>query len=369
MVADTGEIRKIIHVDMDAFFASVEQRDNPELRGKPVAVGGSSKRGVVAAASYEARAFGVRSAMPSVTALRQCPDLIFVKPRFEAYKAVSRHIREIFARHTDVIQPLSLDEAYLDVTYDKQGIGSAVKIAKAIRAAIREETGLTASAGVSYNKFIAKLASDQNKPDGMCVILPEQGPEFVASLPVRRFHGVGPRTAEKMAKLGVHTGADLAQKDEIWLSQHFGSWGAYLFHAARGIDNRPVNANAVRKSIGAESTYFEDKRSEQELREALDDIVEILWDRIDRNQAQGKTLVLKARYSDFRTVTRSRTVGHILSDRSAIATLGHALLDQILPVEMGVRLLGLTLSGLVDQNDIAAEPTMQGQFTFDHVEK
>ena len=369
MVTDPAEIRKIIHVDMDAFYASVEQRDNPELRGKPVAVGGSSKRGVVAAASYEARAFGVRSAMPSVTALRQCPDLIFVKPRFEAYKAVSRHIREIFARHTDVIQPLSLDEAYLDVTHDKQGIGSAVKIAKAIRAAIREETGLTASAGVSYNKFIAKLASDQNKPDGICVILPEQGPEFVASLPVRRFHGVGPRTAEKMAKLGVHTGADLAQKDEIWLSQHFGSWGAYLFHAARGIDNRPVNANAVRKSIGAESTYFEDKRSEDELREALDDIVEIVWDRIDRNQAQGKTLVLKARYSDFRTVTRSRTVGHILSDRSAIATLGHALLDQILPVEMGVRLLGLTLSGLVDQNDIAAEPTMQGQFTFDHVEK
>jgi DNA polymerase-4 len=369
MVTGSAEIRKIIHVDMDAFYASVEQRDNPELRGKPVAVGGSSKRGVVAAASYEARAFGVRSAMPSVTALRQCPDLIFVKPRFEAYKAVSRHIREIFARHTDVIQPLSLDEAYLDVTHDKQGIGSAVKIAKAIRAAIREETGLTASAGVSYNKFIAKLASDQNKPDGICVILPEQGPEFVASLPVRRFHGVGPRTAEKMAKLGVHTGADLAQKDEIWLSQHFGSWGAYLFHAARGIDNRPVNANAVRKSIGAESTYFEDKRSEDELREALDDIVEIVWDRIDRNQAQGKTLVLKARYSDFRTVTRSRTVGHILSDRSAIATLGHALLDQILPVEMGVRLLGLTLSGLVDQNDIAAEPTMQGQFTFDHVEK
>ena len=219
------------------------------------------------------------------------------------------------------------------------------------------------------SSFEAPDSSNQNKPDGMCVILPEQGPEFVASLPVRRFHGVGPRTAEKMAKLGVHTGADLAQKDEIWLSQHFGSWGAYLFHAARGIDNRPVNANAVRKSIGAESTYFEDKRSEEELREALDDIVEIVWDRIDRNQAQGKTLVLKARYSDFRTVTRSRTVGHILSDRSAIAALGHALLDQILPVEMGVRLLGLTLSGLVYHSEIATATAMQGQFTFDHVEK
>jgi len=365
MEEDIALIRKIIHVDMDAFYASVEQRDNPDLRGKPVAVGGSSKRGVVAAASYEARAFGVRSAMPSVTAQRQCPDLIFVKPRFEAYKAVSRQIREIFARHTDLIQPLSLDEAYLDVTHDKQGIGSAVKIAKAIRAAIRDETGLTASAGVSYNKFIAKLASDQNKPDGMCVILPDQGPEFVASLPVRRFHGVGPRTAEKMAKLGVNSGADLALKDEPWLVQHFGSWGGYLFWAARGIDNRPVNANAVRKSIGAESTYFDDKRSEPELRDALEEIVDIVWERIDRYQAEGRTLVLKARYSDFRTITRSRTIGQALSDRAAIAQVGHALLDQILPVEMGVRLLGLTLSGLIDHNEITQGATPQGQFTFD----
>lgn len=358
-------IRKIIHVDMDAFYASVEQRDNPDLRGKPLAVGGSSKRGVVAAASYEARAFGVRSAMPSVTAQRQCPDLIFVKPRFEAYKAVSRQIREIFARYTDIIQPLSLDEAYLDVTSDKQGIGSAVKIAKAIRAAIREESGLTASAGVSYNKFIAKLASDQNKPDGICVILPEQGPDFVASLPVRRFHGVGPRTAEKMAKLGVHTGADLAQKDEAWLAEHFGSWGSYLYQAARGIDHRPVNANAVRKSVGAESTYFDDKRSEAELRDALDEIIDIVWDRIDRHQAMGRTLVLKARYSDFRTITRSRTVANVLVDRAAVAQLGHALLDQILPVEMGVRLLGLTLSGLVDENDAKQDDRPQGHFTFD----
>ncbi len=368
MDSDPSVIRKIIHVDMDAFYASVEQRDNADLRGKPVAVGGSSKRGVVAAASYEARAFGVRSAMPSVTAQRQCPDLIFVKPRFEAYKAVSRQIRDIFARHTNIIQPLSLDEAYLDVTHDKQGIGSAVKIAKAIRAVILQETGLTASAGVSYNKFIAKLASDQNKPDGLCVILPEQGPDFVASLPVRRFHGVGPRTAEKMAKLGVHTGADLAQRDEAWLAEHFGTWGGYLFQAARGIDHRPVNANAVRKSIGAESTYFDDKRSEAELRDALDEIVDIVWDRIERHQAQGKTLVLKARYSDFRTITRSRTVANILADRTAVAQLGHALLDQILPVEMGVRLLGLTLSGLVDQNDTEQHDRPQGHFTFDWIE-
>jgi DNA polymerase-4 len=365
MEGDSALVRKIIHVDMDAFYASVEQRDNPDLRGKPVAVGGSSKRGVVAAASYEARAFGVRSAMPSVTAQRQCPDLIFVKPRFEAYKAVSRQIRDIFTRYTDLIQPLSLDEAYLDVTHDKQGIGSAVKIAKAIRAAIRQETGLTASAGVSYNKFIAKLASDQNKPDGMCVILPDQGPEFVASLPVRRFHGVGPRTAEKMAKLGVNTGADLAFKDEAWLAQHFGSWGGYLFWAARGIDHRPVIANAVRKSIGAESTYFDDKRSAAELHDALEEIINVVWDRIERSQAQGRTLVLKARFSDFRTITRSRTVGQALTDRAAIAQLGHSLLEQILPVEMGVRLLGLTLSGLVDLNEIAHGAEPQGQFTFD----
>jgi DNA polymerase-4 len=303
--------------------------------------------------------------MPSVTAQRQCPDLIFVKPRFEAYKAVSRQIRDIFTRYTDLIQPLSLDEAYLDVTHDKQGIGSAVKIAKAIRAAIRQETGLTASAGVSYNKFIAKLASDQNKPDGMCVILPDQGPEFVASLPVRRFHGVGPRTAEKMAKLGVNTGADLAFKDEAWLAQHFGSWGGYLFWAARGIDHRPVIANAVRKSIGAESTYFDDKRSAAELHDALEEIINVVWDRIERSQAQGRTLVLKARFSDFRTITRSRTVGQALTDRAAIAQLGHALLEQILPVEMGVRLLGLTLSGLVDLNEIAHGAEPQGQFTFD----
>lgn len=368
MVSDSPPTRKIIHVDMDAFYASVEQRDNPDLRGKPVAVGGSSKRGVVAAASYEARAFGVRSAMPSITAQRQCPDLIFVKPRFEAYKIVSRQIREIFARHTDIIQPLSLDEAYLDVTQDKTGLGSAVKVAKAIRAAIRAETGLTASAGVSYNKFIAKLASDQNKPDGLCVILPEKGADFVAGLPVRRFHGVGPRTAEKMAKLGVHTGADLAQKDETWLAHHFGSWGSYLFNAARGIDDRPVNANSIRKSLGGETTYFDDKKSEAELRDALEGIIELVWDRIERYQARGKTLVLKARYSDFRTVTRSRTVGHIIAERTEFAQLSHSLLDQILPAEMGIRLLGLTLSGLVGEDGLQDIATTQSSFAFDAIE-
>jgi DNA polymerase IV len=372
-MANDDPVRKIIHVDMDAFFASVEQRDFPELRGKPVAVGGSSKRGVVAAASYEARVFGVRSAMPSSTAQRQCPDLIFVKPRFEAYRAVSRQIREIFARHTDLIEPLSLDEAYLDVSEDKQGIGSAVKIAKAIRAAIKQETGLTASAGVSYNKFIAKLASDQNKPDGLCVILPERGAEFVAGLPMRRFHGVGPRTAEKMAALGIETGADLAARSEEWLAKHFGSFAGYLFKAARGIDDRRVNPSRERKSLGAELTYFEDKRSDEALRAALDEIIEILSERIGRYQTRGKTLVLKARYSDFQTITRSRSPGYVVTGREEVAALAHELLDQLLPAKMAIRLLGLTLSNLLDDESPdsahkALIASTQSEFAFNAIE-
>jgi DNA polymerase IV len=370
-----GPIRKIIHVDMDAFYASVEQRDNPDLRGKPVAVGGSSKRGVVAAASYEARAFGVRSAMPSITAQRNCPDLIFVKPRFEVYREVSRQIRAIFAQHTDLIEPLSLDEAYLDVTIDKQDIGSAVKIAKQIRADIKAETGLTASAGVSYNKFIAKLASDQNKPDGLCIILPDQGADFVAKLPVRRFHGVGPRSAEKMAQLGIETGADLAAHSEEWLCQHFGSFGHYLFKAAKGIDDRAVNPSRERKSLGGELTYFDDKRSDEDLRAALDEIIEIVWERIERYQTRGKTIVLKARYSDFRTITRSRSPGHVIADKVQFAALGHQLLDSLLPAEMGVRLLGLTLTGIVNddtasQSDVSARRPIaqQEEFSFGDIE-
>ena len=225
-------VRKIIHIDMDAFFASVEQRDNPQLRGKPVAVGGSAQRGVVAAASYEARKFGVRSAMPSVTAARRCPGLVFVPPRFDVYRAVSQQIRQIFALHSDLVEPLSLDEAYLDVTRDKQRIGSATRIAQLIRAAIRDRTGLTASAGVSYNKFLAKVASDQNKPDGICVIRPHQGADFVASLPVRRFYGVGPKTAERMGRLGIEAGADLRDRDMDFLREHFGKSADYLYLAA-----------------------------------------------------------------------------------------------------------------------------------------
>src|SRR5580693_2759078 len=252
---ETGGSRKIVHIDMDAFYASVEQRDNPELRGKPVAVGGSRERGVVAAASYEARKFGVRSAMPSITAKRQCPDLIFVKPRFDAYKAVSLQIREIFAEHTHLIEPLSLDEAYLDVTENLQGIPTATEIAEQIRAKIRAETQLTASAGVSYNKFLAKLASDHRKPDGLFVITPKMGPAFVENLPVGRFHGVGPATTAKMKRLGIETGLDLRAQTMSFLQQHFGKSGPYFYWIARRIDERPVRADRVRKSVGAETTF------------------------------------------------------------------------------------------------------------------
>jgi DNA polymerase-4 len=350
------DLRRIIHVDMDAFYASVEQRDDPALRGQPVAVGGSRLRGVVAAASYEARRFGVRSAMPSVTARRLCPDLVFVRPRFDAYRAVSQQIREIFERYTDLVEPLSLDEAYLDVSDDRAGLGSATATAQAIRAAIRAETGLTASAGVSYNKFLAKIASDQNKPDGLCVIPPARGAGFVAALPVARFHGVGPATAAKMAKLGIVTGADLADKPPEWLRAHFGSWGDYLHGAARGIDERPVRAHRRRKSVGAERTFFEDISAPSDLHAALEPIVEAVWTRIEAAEARGRTVTLKVKYDDFRQITRARSFAAPVADRAAFATAGAALLTALCPVERPVRLLGLTLSALDgDAGEDAAE--------------
>jgi DNA polymerase IV len=269
--------RKIIHVDMDAFYASVEQRDNPGLRGKPVAVGGSRARGVVAAASYEARKFGVRSAMPSVTARRKCPDLIFVKPRFDVYKEVSLQVRAIFAEHTAIIEPLSLDEAYLDVTENLQGITSATEIAERIKAQIRAETQLTASAGVSYNKFLAKLASDYRKPDGLFVITPAMGPSFVEALPVERFHGVGPATAAKMKKLGIFSGLDLRAKDEGFLLKNFGKAGGHFYCICRGIDHRPVLANRVRKSVAAENTFARDLMSLEDMKAELGPLVDKVW--------------------------------------------------------------------------------------------
>ena len=338
--------RKIIHVDMDAFFASVEQRDNPDLRGKPVAVGGSSGRGVVAAASYEARRFGVKSAMPSVTAKRLCPDLIFVKSRFDAYREASEAIRAIFRHHTDLVEPLSLDEAYLDVTVNKLGIPAATKVAQMIRQEIRAKTQLTASAGVSYNKFLAKLASDQNKPDGMCVIRPGEGADFVAELPIRRFHGVGPRGEEKMARLGIATGADLAAKDRAWLTQHFGSFGEYLYRAARGIDDRPVRSNRIRKSVGGERTFSVDRHEPDELRSTLAEIVEIVWERIDRAQARGRTVTLKLKYNDFRIVTRARSLSRNVGGKDEFAQIAQDILEDMLPLPRPIRLMGLTLSNL-----------------------
>ncbi|MEM8825634.1 MAG: DNA polymerase IV [Pseudomonadota bacterium] len=329
---------------MDAFFASVEQRDDPALRGRPVAVGGSKARGVVAAASYEARVFGVRSAMPSITAARLCPDLIFVKSRFDIYREVSQQIRDIFRRHTDLIEPLSLDEAYLDVTASDR---PATAIAKDIRAAIRTETDLTASAGVSYNKFLAKLASDQNKPDGLCVIRPGEGAAFVQTLPVKRFHGVGPVTQKKMARLGIATGADLAAKDMAFLSANFGSSASYYYRAARGVDDRPVRASRIRKSIGGERTFQTDLHGEEELTAALDGIIETVWARIEKNEAAGRTVTLKMKFADFEQITRAQSFAAPLSDQDMFARVGRDLLLAQLPVPKSVRLLGLTLSGLV----------------------
>ena len=350
--------RKIIHVDMDAFYASVEQRDDPSLRGRPVAVGGSRARGVVAAASYEARVFGVRSAMPSSTAARRCPDLVFVKPRFEVYAAISRQIRAVFADYTDLIEPLSLDEAYLDVTADRQALGSARAIAEVIRARIKAETGLTASAGVSYNKFVAKLASDQNKPDGLCVIPPHKGAAFVQGLPVKRFHGVGPVTARRMEALGILTGADLAERPLAFLQQHFGSYATYLHAAARGIDERPVRAHRQAKSIGAERTFERDLSAAGDLHEALARVAEAAWDRIAAKAAHGRTVTLKLRHANFRTITRARSIGTPVADFATFLAIGADLLDQRLPVDGGVRLLGLTLSALGDARIVPDQPAL-----------
>lgn len=356
-------LRKIIHVDMDAFFASVEQRDNPELRGKPVAVGGAGGRGVVAAASYEARRYGVKSAMPSVTAQRKCPQLVFVKPRFETYREVSGQIRAIFRRYTPHVEPLSLDEAYLDVTEDLRGIGSATRIAELIRAEIRAETQLTASAGISYNKFLAKLASDQNKPDGMCLIRPGQGAAFVAQLPVRRFHGIGPKGAEKMARLGITTGADLAEKDAPWLRAHFGSFGDYLYRAARGIDLRPVRANRIRKSLGGERTFFEDIDDPDELRATLDRIIDIVWERIERAEVRGRTVTLKLKFTDFQIATRSRSLPAPVADKKQFARMAVEILEDELPLPMPIRLMGLTLSNLEREGEEEERPRDDAQLS------
>jgi DNA polymerase-4 len=347
--------RKIIHIDMDAFYASVEQRDNPELRGKPVAVGGSRERGVVAAASYEARKFGVRSAMPSITAKRQCPELIFIKPRFDAYRAVSLQIREIFAEHTHLIEPLALDEAYLDVTENRKGIETATEIAMEIRARIRAETGLTASAGVSYNKFLAKLASDHRKPDGLFVITPKMGPAFVESLPVGKFHGVGPATTAKMNRLGIQTGLDLRAQSMPFLQEHFGKAGAFYYWIARGVDERPVRADRIRKSVGAENTFSADLFTFEDARVALAPIIDKVWRHCESAGTRGRTVTLKIKYADFQQITRSQSVRDVIDGRVALEEICLTLLKAQYPMAKGIRLLGISLSALSSAGAVAAE--------------
>ncbi|MEA3390670.1 DNA polymerase IV [Sphingobium sp. CCH11-B1] len=348
---DSGS-RKIIHIDMDAFYASVEQRDDPSLRGLPIAVGGGGPRGVVATCSYEARRFGVRSAMPGGRARRLCPDLVFVKPRFDVYRSVSGQVREIFSRFTDIVQPLSLDEAYLDVTVNKPGIASATQIAREIRAMIRAETGLTASAGVSYNKLIAKLASDQNKPDGICVVRPSEGAAFIAAMPVRRIHGVGPVTAKRMQALGIETGADLRARDRTFLQAHFGSAADYYYRASRGEDDRPVREREGRKSVSVEDTFFDDLNEEEALVAELDRIADNLWGRIEKAGAWGRTVVLKIKFADFRIITRSRSFPAPVRSKAVLAQAGRDLLLAQLPLRMGARLLGLGIHNLEGEEDV-----------------
>jgi DNA polymerase-4 len=338
--------RKIIHVDMDAFYASVEQRDNPELRGRPVAVGGSAARGVVAAASYEARAFGVHSAMPSVTAKRKCPNLIFVPPRFEVYRKVSQQIREIFAEYTPLIEPLSLDEAYLDVTENLKGMEIATEIALEIRAKIKAVTGLNASAGISYNKFLAKMASDLNKPNGQAVITPKNGPGFVEALPVKKFHGVGPATAERMKRHGIETGLDLKAKSLAFLQQHFGKSGPYFYGIARGIDERQVRPDRIRKSVGAEDTFVEDIDNFDLAKAELRPLAEKVWRYCEAHDITGKTVTVKIKYSDFSQATRSQTVSGAVSGVDQILEIAEFLLASVFPFKRPVRLLGVTLSSL-----------------------
>ena len=353
---DGGLLRKIIHVDMDAFYASVEQRDNPELRGKPVAVGGSAARGVVAAASYEARAFGVRSAMPSVTARRKCPDLVFVRPRFDVYRAVSAEIRAIFAEFTDLIEPLSLDEAYLDVTANKPGLELASDVARQIRARIRAETGLSASAGISYCKFLAKMASSLNKPDGQAVIPPTRGAAFVAALPVRKFHGVGPATATRMESLGILTGADLRAQDLAFLRGHFGKSGQWYHDIARGIDTRPVEPNRPRKSIGTEDTFSTDIISHDAARLELARLVARVWQQAAAKGLRGRTATLKVKFADFRQITRSLTRSQPFLSEPALRETAEALLAPLFPPRLGIRLLGITLSALQEGSSHDGHP-------------
>jgi len=339
-------LRKIIHIDMDAFYASIEQRDFPEYRGKPIVVGGSpeGRGGVVATASYEARKFGIRSAMPSKRALQLCPDAIFVRPRFDVYKEVSRRIREIFHRYTDLIEPLSLDEAFLDVTQDKLQIGSAIEVAKLIKQAIKDELRLTASAGVSVNKFVAKIASDMQKPDGLTFIGPSAIEDFMEKLPVEKFFGVGKVTADKMKRMGLHTGADLKKLTEADLTQHFGKPGRFYYRIVRGIDDRPVEPHRETKSLSAEDTFPYDLTTLEEMYAELDKLSLTVHNRLVKYNLKGRTITLKVKYSDFRQITRNLSLSYPVNDVATIQATARQLMTAAFYEDNKVRLLGIGLS-------------------------
>ena len=352
-------MRKIIHIDMDSFFASVEQRDFPELRGKALVVGGRGPRSVVAAASYEARKYGIFSAMPMVVALRKFPDLIITPHRFDVYREVSGIIQDIFHEYTDLVEPLSLDEAYLDVTHIKKGPPSATLIAKEIKKEIIERTGLVASAGVSYNKFLAKIASDMDKPDGFYIIVPEDAEAFLEKLDVGKFHGVGKKTEEKMHKMGIFIGKDLKQLPKQKMMQHFGKAGSYFYDVIRGRDNRPVVSQRERKSIGAERTYETDHFDIDVVKEKLTEVIEIMWKRCEAKNMFGKTITLKLRFSDFTTITRSHTDSQFTTKSEVLTTMMNLLPFEEIK-EQGIRLLGGTMSNFKSENQ-----QIEGQLKID----
>jgi DNA polymerase-4 len=339
-------LRKIIHIDMDAFFASVEQRDFPELRGKCIAVGGNEERGVIATASYEARKYGVGSAMSSVVAKRKCPQLIFVKPRFQVYKEVSNQIREIFLEYTDLVEPLSLDEAYLDVTVNHKNIEVATEIALEIKQKIKERTNLTASAGVSFNKFLAKIASDYNKPDGIFVITPKMATEFIENLPIKKFHGIGKVTAERMQMMGIHTGLDLRNLELDKLQREFGKSGLYYYNIVRGLDNREVNPTRIRKSSGSETTFSKDIETLEELQVALFPLMEDVWNWSTNTTIFGRTITVKIKYNDFTVSTKSKSASFVIKHKVLFDNLCYELLAEGFTATKPVRLLGVSISNL-----------------------